>query len=136
MMIRTLQTPKKRLSSQSGFTLIELMVVVSIIAILATTAGIYLFGALDDADVAKAKTEIKALKTAVTAYMMKNNRRLPDSLESVSEFMDPPKIPLDPWGNPYLYTKEGTRKYKIVSMGADGSQGGTGINADISSDEF
>ena len=112
------------------------MVVVSIIAILATTAGVYLFGALDDADVAKAQSEIKALKGGITAYMLKNNRRLPDSLEDVAEYMDPPKVPLDPWGNAYIYTKESTRKYKIVSNGADGAPGGDGINADISSDEF
>ena len=127
---------KSRRVRKTGFTLIELMVVVSIIAILATTAGVYLFGALDDADVAKAQSEIKALKGGITAYMLKNNRRLPDSLEDVAEYMDPPKVPMDPWGNAYIYTKESARKYKIVSNGADGAPGGDGINADISSDEF
>lgn len=127
---------ERRRSREAGFTLIELMVVVSIIAILATTAGVYLFGALDDADVAKAQSEIKALKGGITAYMLKNNRRLPESLDEVAEYMDPPKIPMDPWGNPYIYTKETTRKYKIVSSGADGAPGGDGINADLSSDEF
>lgn len=121
---------------ESGFTLIELMVVVAIIAVLATTAGLYLGTALDDADVAKAQTEIKALKGACTAYMLKNNRRLPDSLDQVAEFMDPPKIPEDPWGNAYQYTKEGSRKFKIVSFGADGVAGGSEIDADISSDDF
>lgn len=120
----------------SGFTLIELMVVVAIIAVLATTAGLYLGTALDDADVAKAQTEIKALKGAVTAYMLKNNRRLPDSLDQVAEYMDPPQIPEDPWGNAYQYTKDGSRKFTIVSLGADGVAGGSEIDADLSSDEF
>lgn len=117
-----------------GFTLIELMVVIAILAILATTVGIYVFGALDDADQAKAKAEISNLKTAVKMYRIKN-KRLPNTLDEVAPFLDPPKVPLDPWGNPYVYTKEGNSSFKIVSYGADGSPGGSGANADISSED-
>lgn len=124
-----------RRARSAGFTLVELMVVVAIIAILATTAGIYLFGALDDADQTKAMAEIKNMKAAITAYMLKNNRKLPNALEEVSQYMDPPKIPQDPWGNAYQYTKEGSRNFKIVSLGADGAPGGDGINKDISSED-
>ena len=124
-----------RRARSAGFTLVELMVVVAIIAILATTAGIYLFGALDDADQTKAMAEIKNMKAAITAYMLKNNRKLPNALEEVSQYMDPPKIPQDPWGNAYQYTKEGSRNFKIVSLGADGAPGGDGINMDISSED-
>jgi len=127
---------RTRRGGQAGFTLVELMVVVAIIALLATTAGIYLFGALDDADQAKAQAEIKALKGAVTAYMLRNNRRLPDSLEQVAPFMDPPRIPQDPWGNAYVYNKHDSRRYTITSYGADGRPGGDGVNADISSDDL
>lgn len=123
-------------NAQAGFTLVELMVVVAIIALLATTAGVYLFGALDDADQAKAQAEIKAMKSAVTGYMLKNNRRLPDSLDQIAPFMDPPKVPMDPWGNAYIYQKHDSRKYTILSYGADGTPGGDDINADISSDDF
>ncbi len=127
--------PKRnaRRTDRAGFTLVELMVVVAIIAILATTASVYFLGAVDDADQAKAKAEIQAMKTAVTAYMLKNNRKLPNSLDDLAPFMDPPKIPMDPWGKPYVYTKDGTRKFTIMSYGADGAPGGDGINADISS---
>lgn len=136
MMDDAMKVNRCRKRHNEGFTLVELMVVVAIIAILATTAGIYLIGALDDADQAKAKTEIRALKSAVTAYMIRNNRRLPDTLDQVSEFMDPPRIPSDPWGNPYVYTREGSRNFRIVSYGANGTPGGTGIDADISSDDL
>ena len=127
---------KRNRREQAGFTLVELMVVVAIIALLATTAGVYLFGALDDADQAKAQAEIKAMKSAVMSYMLKNNRKLPDSLDQIAPFMDPPKVPTDPWGNAYVYQKHDTRKYTILSYGADGTSGGDGINADVSSDDF
>ena len=123
-----------RRARTAGFTLVELMVVVAIIAILATTAGVYLFGALDDADQTKAKAEIQAMKSAVTAYMLKNNRKLPNTLDEIAPFMDPPKVPQDPWGNAYVYTKEGTRSFKIVSYGADGAPGGDAVNADVTSE--
>jgi len=127
---------KTRRKSRAGFTLVELMVVVAIIALLATTAGIYLFGALDDADQAKAQAEIKALKGAVLQYMLRNNRKLPDSLDQVAPYMDPPKIPQDPWGNSYVYKKHDSRRYTIMSYGADGTPGGEGVDADISSDDL
>jgi general secretion pathway protein G len=123
-----------RRARTAGFTLVELMVVVAIIAILATTAGVYLFGALDDADQAKAKAEIQAMKSAVTAYMLKNNRKLPNTLDEIAPFMDPPRVPKDPWGNDYVYTKEGARSFKIVSYGDDGAPGGDGVNADVTSE--
>jgi general secretion pathway protein G len=119
----------------AGFTLAELMVVIAIVAVLATTVSVYVFGALDDADQAKAQAEIKAMKSAVVQYMLKNNRQLPEQLEQIAPYMDPPKIPDDPWGNQYLYTKEGSREFTIVSYGADGRPGGEGIDKDISSQD-
>ncbi len=124
-------------SGVSGFTLVELMVVIAIIAVLATMAGVALFKALDTADDAKAKAEIKSLKAAVTSYMLKNNRKLPETLEEVAPFMENNKLPEDPWGNQYHYTKNGSRDFTIISYGADGKVGGTDeVDKDISSKDF
>ncbi len=130
----TQEKTKKKDKNLLGFTLVELMVVIAIIAILATTVGIYVFGALDDADQAKAKAEISNMKTAVQMYRIKN-KRLPNTLEEIAPFLDPPKVPLDPWGNAYVYQKEGNSAFKIMSYGGDGSPGGSGANADISSED-
>lgn len=122
----------------AGFTLVELMVVVSIIAILATIVGVYVLGAMDEGDQAKAKAEIRNLMTAVEMYRMKF-KSYPDSLEALVNnskgirFLDTTRIPSDPWNNPYIYTLHGPREYTIVSYGADGRPGGSGYEADITS---
>ncbi len=132
------QTDRRR-RRVAGFTLVELMVVISIIAILATIVGVNVLGQMDESSVAAAQAQIKNFKTAIIAYKLKY-KTLPDSLEQLVnnpkgiEFLDPPEIPADPWGNPYQYNKEGGSKFVIVSYGADGSPGGSGYEADISSD--
>ena len=120
----------------AGFTLVELMVVVSIIAILATTVGVYVLGAMDEGDQAKAKAEIRTLMTAVEMYRM-TYKEYPATLDALisnpkgKKFLDQEKIPLDPWNTPYVYSASG-REFSIVSLGADKRQGGSGFDADIS----
>ncbi len=131
---------RKRRSNAAGFTLVELMVVISIIAILATIVGVNVLGQMDEGNVAAAQAQIKNLKTALIAYKLKF-KRFPDSLDELVsnskniQFLDPPEIPDDPWGNPYNYRREGS-KFVISSYGADGAQGGSGLDADISSDKM
>lgn len=123
-----------------GFSLIELMVVIAIIAMLATAVGVGMFGALDDANVAKAKAEISSFKTALIAYKI-TFKKLPSSEEGLNalvnnskrNFLDADRVPMDPWGYPYVYTLEGRNKFTIVSYGADGSPGGSDLDTDISS---
>lgn len=126
----------KERRAQAGFTLVELMVVIAIIAILATLVGYKVINALDDASVAQAKSQIRQFKTALMAFRLKNNR-FPSTSEGLdalvsADLLESKAVPKDPWGNPYVYSCEG-REYRIISYGADGRQGGSGIEADIDS---
>lgn len=129
---------------RSGFTLVELMVVIAIIAGLATIVGVNLFGALSESEVTEAKAQIQNFKTALTSYRITFNR-FPTTQEGLNalvenpknkKFLDAAEVPSDPWGNPYVYTSEGGKSFTIVSYGADGVPGGSGADADISSDNL
>ncbi|MBP7052925.1 MAG: type II secretion system major pseudopilin GspG [Phycisphaerae bacterium] len=131
-----------------GFTLVELLVVVGIIAMLATMLVPRVFKGMG-----KAKTDIARAKMAVIedslARFQYDCGRLPDEAEGGLECLLAPPAELedkwngpylkksqllDPWGNEYQYLAEGQTNvgsYDIISYGADGAEGGEGDNADI-----
>lgn len=126
---------------RKGFTLIELMVVVAILGVLGLIVAQNLFPEVAKSTVTVAKTNIEILKNAVTRFRMDNHLKLPGSLEELLQpnennlgnaYLEKEEDLLDPWGNPYVYSTMGSN-FEIISLGADGMEGGEGENADISS---
>ncbi len=128
-------------SSEAGFSLVELMIVIAIIAMLASVVAINLIGNLEEAEVTTAKAEINTIKTALMSYriVFKKFPTTGEGLEALikneknRKFIDANSVPKDPWGNDYIYKLEGSRNYTITSYGADGVPGGEAQDADISS---
>lgn len=127
-----------------GFTLLELLVVVAIIGLLAAFVGPRLFGNVGKSEVTTAKAQIEAFSRALEAYRL-DVGKFPDSAAGLQALVvrpsDMPKwngpylqkeVPLDPWGNAYVYKQPGTNKdYEIISFGRDGAPGGSGEDADL-----
>lgn len=131
------------LKRESGFTLMELMIVIAILAILVGIVAPKMMGGLDEANVAAAKAQISNFKTSLTAYKIKI-KKYPSSGEGLNvlinnsknqNFLDAAEVPKDPWGNEFVYTYPGTHgeDFNVVSYGADGVPGGSGWDADIES---
>ena len=139
--------PNKHSRKQSGFTLIEIMVVVVIIGILASVVVPRIMDNPDKARTAKAKNDIRALESAMDLYRL-DNFTYPSTDEGLDALVTAPssspanwkqggyikKLNNDPWGNDYLYDNE-DGNIVIYTYGADGSEGGEGPNKDISTND-
>jgi general secretion pathway protein G len=131
----------------AGFTLIEIMVVVVILAILGSLVVPKILENVDKARVTKAQSDIRSLSTALDLFRL-DNFRYPTSEQGLDALVHQPDpsftnyraggylqaVPKDPWGNAYVYTSPGKngRDYEIESMGRDGKPGGESYDADIS----
>jgi len=139
-------------SGKSGFTLIEILVVVMILGILATVIIPRIMDKPDIARVTKAKMDIKAIKGALAMYKL-DTSVYPTTEQGLMALVAKPstgnipkrwnpdgylsKVPKDPWDNDYLYLSPGTNaEFEIICLGADGEPGGENFNADIYSWEL
>ena len=132
---------------QAGFTLIEIMVVVVIIGIRAALVVPKVMGRPDQAKVTVARGDLKAIASALEMYRL-DNRRYPDTQQGLEALVQRPpsgadnwnpegylgRLPIDPWGKPYLYLAPGSKAgYDLWSYGADGREGGEALDADLDS---
>ena len=131
---------------QSGFTLLEIIVVVTIIAVLAAYIAPKVTGRADDARVAKAKSDIRVLESSLELYRL-DNFSYPTTDQGLQALTTKPsgaelqhwrkggyikKLSKDPWGNEYIYQQPGTHgEFDIMSLGSDSAQGGVDSAADI-----
>jgi general secretion pathway protein G len=143
---QTTQRGKGRMKN-NGFTLIEVMVVITILAILAALVVPKFVGQADDARVVAAKVQIKNIEGGLALYKLDsgNYPTTDQGLEALVEkptigAVPPrwrpggylPKVPLDQWSHKYIYFSPGTHgDYDLLSYGADGESGGEGKNSDI-----
>ncbi len=112
-----------------GFSLIEIMVVVVIIGMLAGAVAIGVNGYMDTARTNRAKSDIATIVDAVEAYKLTQGR-YPSSDEGLEPL--PLKNTLDPWGKAYGYNNPGQNEpFEVYTLGADGRDGGEGIDKDI-----
>jgi len=142
---------KNRLSNSRGFTLIEIMIVVVILALLAALVGPKILGRSDDAKIADAKVQIRNIESALKLYKLDNGvyPATDQGLQALVEkpaagqipknyreggYLESKSVPKDPWKNDFVFLSPGEHgDYDLCSYGADGAKGGEGINADICS---
>jgi general secretion pathway protein G len=129
-----------------GFTLIELMIVVVILGILATIIMPKILGRPEQARRMKAKVDIRNIESALALFKT-DTGRFPTTSEGLEVLVSDPgikgyssdgyldKLPVDPWGNKYIYISPGlhNKDFDLESYGKDGEEGGSGDNADIES---
>ena len=139
------KTARSTRFSSEGFTLLELLVVMVIIGLLAGFVGPKYFSQIGKSNVTVTKTQIESFSKSLDAYRL-DMGRYPTTEEGLDALTSAPattpekwrgpylskKVPLDPWGQPYMYRSPGTAaEFDLISLGADGKSGGTGDNADL-----
>lgn len=141
--------PKKNRICRSGFTLIEMIVVLAIIAVVAVMIVPNVIGRPDQARVTVAKTDLRTISAALKVYRL-DNGDYPTTEQGLAALVRRPTVapqpanwssegylpdePLDPWGKPYAYRSPGENGgFDLLSLGKDGQPGGEKLDADLSS---
>jgi general secretion pathway protein G len=145
--VRTSRRDRSRNASEAGFTLVEILVVITIIGLIMGLVGPRVLNYLSESKVKAAHIQIQSFASALDLYYL-DAGRYPSSGEGLAALVQRPggtqswngpylkggTVPNDPWGHPYVYRSPGDHgPFDIVSYGADGQEGGTGTAADVTS---
>jgi general secretion pathway protein G len=139
-------SPRRRRRAQAGFTLVEILVVITIIGLIMALVGPRVLNYLSESKAKAAKIQIESFSSALDLYYL-DLGRYPSTNEGMAAltqgnnapgwngpYLRGGVVPNDPWGHSYVYRAPGQRApYEIVSLGSDGQEGGTGVAADIAS---
>lgn len=141
-------SPRRRSREQeAGYTLVELLVVITIIGLIVALVGPRVLNYLGESKVKTAKIQIQGFSSALDLYYL-DTGRYPTSSEGLGAlvqrtaglaswngpYLKGGSVPLDPWGKAYVYRSPSEHgPYDIVSRGADGQEGGSGTAADVTS---
>ncbi|MDX2159238.1 MAG: type II secretion system major pseudopilin GspG [Hyphomicrobiaceae bacterium] len=150
MLGRTLcARPAAARRGEAGFTLVELLVMMTILVLIASLVGPRVIGYIGSSKAKAARIEIESLTAALQLYRI-DNSRYPTSAQGLRALVERPAVasgwngpylakrdvPRDPWGNEFVYRSPGQRgDFDIISLGADNQVGGTGENADITNSQ-
>jgi len=136
--------------AEQGFTLIEMLVVITIIGLIMGLIGPRVLNYLSESKVKAAKIQLQSFGNALDLFYL-DAGRYPSTAEGLAALVHRPsglaawngpylkggRVPNDPWNGPYVYRSPGERRaYEIMSYGSDGQEGGTGNAADISTDKL
>lgn len=149
---------RQRKDVRAGFSLLEILIVLAIIALIVAVVGPRLFAQLDRSKTQAARLQIRSLEAALETMRL-DIGRLPTEQEGLALLIkaDPQAVagwygpylakdlPADPWNRPYIYVPapagatgapgQASGAAKVISYGADGTEGGEGVNSDVSSDQ-
>ena len=132
---------------EEGFTLVEMLVVITIIGLIMALVGPRVLNYLAESKVKAARIQVESFASSLDLFYL-DNGRYPTTSEGLTALAQRPGsaeawngpyvrgglVPNDPWGHPYLYRSPSEHgAYEIISYGSDGQQGGTGTAADIES---
>ena len=138
---------KRRKKKEKGFSLIELLIVMVIMGLLAALVGPRMFGKVGKSKQNAARSQMALFETALDTYRL-DVGKYPSTEQGLSALRTKPSdeekwdgpylpksVPKDPWGHPYIYRRTDNGEVEMISLGANGTEGGEGEDKDISSRE-